>query len=149
MTFTAHVLIGTAIANRIPNPWLVGPIALATHLLCDAIPHWDLGTNWRKRTKIVTGFWASFETVSAVTLALFFFSSRVPSLISLYVSLVASLLPDWLEAPYYLFPKTTPKIFYYIYRVQSYIHSRMKLPWGIVTQILVVGIFWFLGFGAI
>jgi hypothetical protein len=48
--------------------------------------------------------------------------------------------------PYYLFLPKSPKIFYEIYRIQSYFHSKLKHPEGIITQILVVAAFLYVGF---
>ena len=51
MTATGHALIGTVIAAKIVNPALAIPIALGSHFLADAIPHWDTGTNRDKKSK--------------------------------------------------------------------------------------------------
>lgn len=39
MTATAHAIIGTVIAAKVGNPVLAVPIALASHIIADAIPH--------------------------------------------------------------------------------------------------------------
>lgn len=42
MTATNHALTGAAVAVVVRQPLLVAPVAFASHLLCDAIPHWKL-----------------------------------------------------------------------------------------------------------
>lgn len=39
MTATNHALTGAIIGLSLHNPWLAVPAALASHLVCDAIPH--------------------------------------------------------------------------------------------------------------
>jgi hypothetical protein len=145
MTFVAHTLIGAAIAAKITNPYLAGPIALCSHFLCDMIPHWDLGTSWRNRPKKITGTLAIIETFIAIFGTYFLFINIIKSPILLITVIFFSLLPDWLEAPYFMFANS-PKIFKYVYKIQSFLHSRLPAPWGIYTQILVVIIFLFFGF---
>lgn len=147
MTSISHALIGASIAARINNPLAAGVISLISHFTCDAIPHWDLGTNWRQRPKIVTGTLAILETLIALLGTYFLFVSRVRSTEVLFVCLIMSLIPDWLEVPYYLLLPNSPKSFYWIYKVQSLIHSRLQAPMGVITQIVVVGLFLWIGFG--
>ncbi|MBI4058354.1 hypothetical protein HY408_01170 [Candidatus Gottesmanbacteria bacterium] len=146
MTSISHALIGAAIASKIPNPYLAGTLAFATHFLCDMIPHWDLGTNWRKRSRFATGTLAIIETCIAMFGTYTLFSIYVPNTTTLALAIVASLLPDWLEVPYYILLPHPPKVFYYIYRTQSYLHSRLQAPMGILTQMIVVGVFLGVGF---
>lgn len=145
MTAISHALIGASIAAKVSSPLAAGSIAFGTHFLCDIVPHWDFGTNWRLRPKIVTGALAIAETLIALIGGYFLFTSLVPNQMTLAIAIVASLLPDWLEAPYYIFPKA-PRIFYHLYKIQSRLHSRMQAPAGIYTQIIVVGLFLIIGF---
>ncbi len=145
MTSISHALIGAAIANRIHNPAAAATISFATHFFCDAIPHWDLGTNWRLRPKIVTGTLAIVETLIALFGTYALFSEITPHL-TLALAIIFSLLPDWLEAPYYLLLPTPPKFFYYSYKLQSYFHERLGWPLGAITQASVVAIFLWVGF---
>lgn len=41
MTATNHALTGAAIAVTIRQPLLALPLALLSHFICDAVPHWD------------------------------------------------------------------------------------------------------------
>jgi hypothetical protein len=146
MTSISHALIGAAIAGKISDPILACTIAIGTHLLCDMIPHWDLGTNWRSRQKVVTGALAIAETLIALIATYFIFAPLVANQFLLAATIVASLIPDWIEAPYFLLMPHSPKFFYHMYKWQSYFHSRLVWPWGAVTQVVVVGLFLFVGF---
>ena len=146
MTSVSHALIGAAIAAKITDPVTAGCVAFGVHFLCDAIPHWDLGTNWRLRPRTVTGTLAIIETLVALAGTFIIFQNLVANQLTLTMSIIASLLPDWLEAPYYLLMPHPPKVFYYMYKVQSKIHSRLQAPWGVVTQIVTVGLFLMWGF---
>ena len=42
MTATNHALTGAAIATVIRQPYLVVPLAFASHFFCDSLPHFDL-----------------------------------------------------------------------------------------------------------
>ena len=146
MTSISHALIGAAIAAKVTDPVTAGCIAFGVHFLCDAIPHWDLGTNWRLRPRLVTGTLAITETLVALFATFFIFKHLVPNQLVLAITITASLLPDWLEAPYYLLMPHPPKFFYYMYKIQSKLHSRMQAPWGVITQIVTVGLFLVWGF---
>ena len=145
MTSVSHALIGASIAARITNPWLAGATALVTHFVCDAIPHWDLGTNWRTRSRLITGLMAIGETILAVTATFLIFRNFVnPNL--LLISVFFSLVPDWAEVPYYITLPDSPKIFQKIYQLQGVFHSKLNHPHGIITQVLVVAAFLTVGF---
>src|SRR5690242_12904887 len=100
MTATAHALVAGAIARHIPNPYLALPLALCSHFIMDSVPHWDFGTNWRGRSKKMTGALAIFETTLGITVTYFLFAGKVSTPL-LFATIFASELPDWLEAPYY------------------------------------------------
>lgn len=146
MTSLSHALIGAAIAAKIGDPVSAMVIAFGTHFICDAIPHWDLGTNWRLRPKVITGTLAVVETLIAIFLPFFLFRNFVPNEFTLSLAIMMSLLPDWLEAPYYLLMPNSPKFFYYMYKGQSLLHERLEAPWGVITQVVVVGLFLIVGF---
>ena len=145
MTSVSHALIGAAIAAKIGNPYLAASTSLVAHFACDAIPHWDLGTNWRSRRRLITGVLAILETLFAITFTFLIFKNFVNPTV-LIVSVFFSLLPDWAEVPYYLLLPNSPKFFHSIYKAQSHFHSKLKYPEGLFTQILVVLLFLFVGF---
>lgn len=149
MTATAHALVSGAIAVAIHNPILAYPLSFASHFLMDAIPHWDIGTNWRNRTKLVTGSIAILDTILGFSLAYFLFSGKADEQV-LLLSMVFGNLPDWMEAPYYIFfanpngEKPTRhssfwnKLTYRIYKTENILHTKAQFPFGIYTQIATV-----------
>lgn len=152
MTATAHALVAAAIARAVPNPYLAIPLAITSHFIMDAIPHWDMGTDWRKRSKALTGALAIGETALGITLAYFLFRGKVetPLLLS---TIFASELPDWLEAPWYIFFARNntkgvsgnagfwERVSYRIYRRENIIHAKANLPFGLISQIVTVAFF--------
>jgi len=152
MTATAHAIVAGAIYRAIPNPAFSVPLAFASHFIMDAMPHWDFGTNWRKRSKTQTGMLAIAETVIGITLAYFLFQGKGDSL-PLLATIIASELPDWMEAPWYIFfanknkhkPKKRAgfweKLAYRIYQTENIFHAKTDAPFGIFTQIATVGFF--------
>lgn len=149
MMATAHTLVAGAIAVKIGDPVLASSLAFASHFVLDSIPHWDFGTSWRKRTKLSTGLFAIADTVFGVGLAWVLFSKHANPFL-LAACLVLSLLPDWLEAPWYIFfadphhvgPKKNAgiieKLTYAMYKTTNKAHTKAPYPWGILSQIAVV-----------
>lgn len=50
MTATNHVMTGAVIGAAIGNPWLALPAALLSHVVMDALPHFDLSTDHTSRS---------------------------------------------------------------------------------------------------
>lgn len=152
MTATAHALVAGAIARAVPNPYIAIPLAITSHFIMDGVPHWDIGTDWRSRSKIVTGALAVGETLLGITLAYFLFQGKVDGTL-LLATIAASELPDWLEAPYYIFfarqntkekiknPGFWGKLTYAIYKKENIIHAKASFPFGVLTQIVTVAFF--------
>ena len=139
MTATGHALVGTVIAAKVGNPALAIPIALASHFLCDALPHWDTGYDRENQSKtrfvaataidVVLGFVLSW------TLIVLFFPST--NLLYAFLIIIVSELPDWLTAPYLFFDlKIQP--FLSIYKLQKKFDTELDLPWGFINQAAVL-----------
>ena len=136
MTATGHAVIGTLIAAKIGNPYLAIPIAIVSHIAGDMFPHWDSGTNSKKKSPkrmfiessidVIVGF-----VVSYLIIALVFPQTNLPYA---FVIIIASQLPDWISAPYTIFKLNVP-FFKAIYRFQSAINSKLDKPWGIINQV--------------
>jgi hypothetical protein len=150
MTATAHTLIAGAIAAHIQNPYLAGILSLGSHFVVDSIPHWDLGTNWKMRPKWATGVYAISENLIGITVAYFLYAQKV-SPVPLLIIICLSVLPDWMESPWYIFyaPKDTTspsendgiarKLTYSIYKIENYFHTKTtNMILGILTQIFTV-----------
>jgi hypothetical protein len=139
MTATGHALVGTVIAAKIGNPALAIPIALASHFLCDALPHWDTGHGRENQTK------ARFVTATVIDVLLSFILSYLliilffPTTNLLYAFLIIIIcqLPDWLTVPYlFLNWKFAP--FTWIYEIQKRFDSSIGLPWGFINQAVAI-----------
>lgn len=152
MTSTAHAMVAGAIAAHFSNPVTAIGIAITTHFIMDSIPHWDLGTDWRSRSKMTTGIYAILETLFGITLAITVYHSVVAFPL-LLITIIASVLPDWLEAPWYIWYANQrshgpskkagliEKISYGFYKIPNVFHAKAQLPFGILTQIIMVGFF--------
>lgn len=57
MLLSIHVLTGAVISLAVQQPLVSAPVAFATHLLLDAVPHWNYPVP-RKRT--LSSFWEAF-----------------------------------------------------------------------------------------
>ena len=149
MTATAHALVAGAIAAHFQNPAFAVPIALTSHYIMDSIPHWDFGTNWRNRPKQQTGILAITETLTGIGIAFAFYHSLVAFPL-LAITISASLLPDWLETPWYILyanaKKHSPtpkagigeKIAYGLYKIPNIFHAKAAFPIGVYTQLVTV-----------
>lgn len=155
MTSTSHALVAGALAKSVPDPLLAFILSYATHFMLDSIPHWDFGTNWRSRPKRMTATYAIAETIFGIIVSYIFFGRFLP-FFHWALTVSASLLPDWLETPWYIFyahqNKIEPdkhagiveKIAYGFYKIPNMFHAKAQLPIGIYTQIAAVVFFIFL-----
>lgn len=136
MTATSHSLAGASLAKLIPNPYLAIPLALFSNFALDFIPHWDTGTGWHHRPKIITFLITGLDVFVGLVLSWWLFSSTVNPRYLLIV-IFAATLPDWIEAPYIFLNWDFPP-FNWLYRVQSRFHGRDGTIRGVVTQIVVI-----------
>lgn len=145
MTATAHALIGASLAVKITNPFVGIPLAILSHFLLDLIPHWDEGTNHREKSLAKIRLEATFDVLLGFALAFLIFRN-LSDPVYLFAMIIAAQLPDWLEAPAAWFNVKIPP-FSWMDWLGHNLQSRMQLPWGLVTQIVVVGIFVFAAVG--
>lgn len=137
MTATGHAIIGAVIAAKFTNPALAIPLAITSHFIADAIPHWDIATHRKEKAKanlileafsdVILGFALSF------LILVFFFPATNPSYAFLMIILSQS--PDWLTAPYYFFGI---KSFKWAYKLQKFFDRDLDKPWGIITQVAIL-----------
>lgn len=138
MTATAHALIGASIAAKVINPYIGIPLAIASHFVADLIPHWDAGTNHRKKTLTRLKLEATLDVLLGFGLAFLIFRNTVDP-IYLFVMIISAQLPDWIEAPSWMFGLKIPP-FSWMDWLGHNLQTRMQLPWGLVTQIVIVGL---------
>lgn len=138
MTATAHALIGASIAAKVINPYLGIPLAIASHFLADLVPHWDAGTNHKKKSLNRFKLEAALDVLLGFALAFIIFRNIVDP-VYLFVMVISSQLPDWLKAPSDMFGFKVPP-FSWLDWLGHKLQSRMQLPWGLVTQVVIVGL---------
>ncbi len=140
MTATAHAVIGVAIAATITNPVLAIPLAFASHILADSIPHWDTGTHRREKGKKKYFMHSFYDGLLGIAATIFMAQFVFPetSLLYAFVIVFFSELLDFLQAPYLFFDLKSP--FIYFYKFQKLFDHKLDKPWGIITQILAVSI---------
>jgi len=138
MTATAHALIGASLAVKIANPIVGIPLAILSHFLADLIPHWDLGTNHRQKSLLRLKTETTLDVLLGYALVFLIFRNMA-DIRYLFIMAFAAQLPDWLEAPVFMFGVKIPP-FTWLDWLGHKIQSRIQLPWGLITQIIVVGI---------
>ena len=139
MTATGHALVGTVIAAKVGNPALAIPIALASHFLCDAIPHWDTGYDRENQSK------TRFVTASTIDVLLGFVLSYLLIVIFFpatnityaFLLVIMAQLPDWATVPYLFLDWDFPP-FNWFYECQKKFDSSIGLPWGLVNQVVAI-----------
>lgn len=138
MTATAHALIGASIATRIANPLIGIPLAILSHFIADLIPHWDEGTNHRQKSIVRIRLEAALDVLLGFSLVFLLFGNRIEP-VYLYSMVIAAQLPDWLKTPSWMFGLKVPP-FSWLDWLGHKIQNRLQLPWGLVTQVVVVGL---------
>lgn len=139
MTATGHAIIGTVIAAKIGNPTLAIPIAIASHAVADAIPHWDTATHRKEKGKTRVLKEAALDVLFGFLLSFIILELLFPyvSLSYAFVVIIASQALDWLMAPYYFWNlKFAP--FVWAYEFQKSIERRLDKPWGIINQLILL-----------
>ncbi len=140
MTATAHALIGASIAAKITNPIIGIPLAIASHFAADLVPHWDAGTNHKNKSATRLKLEATLDVLLGFALVLLIFRNlAVANPLYLFSMVIAAQLPDWLEAPSWMFGFKIPPFSWMDYLGHK-LQSRMQLPWGLVTQVVTVGL---------
>lgn len=139
MTATAHALIGGAIASSVSSPGLALFLSAASHPLVDLIPHWDVGRDWRKKTKTELFLEASADLILGFIISYLIFGRSLNFWYFLAVIFVGEVW-DILEAPYWFFNWNFPP-FSWVYQIGHRCQGRASfLPWGFLTQVATVGI---------
>lgn len=139
MTATGHAIIGTVIAAKIGNPSLAVPIAIASHIVADATPHWDTATNLEKKGLKRVIFDSFIDVILGFALSLIIIIILFPKT-SLYYTFFLILISqglDWLTVPYYFFNIKIPP-FTWAYMLQKHFDNEQDKPWGIINQAAIL-----------
>ncbi len=138
-----HVLVGIAIAAKIPFPALSIPLALGSHFVLDMLPHWNphLNTEMKQHGKISSQTRAIIVgdfLISGAAILLFSSMADSPMQMSnIALCGITAMVPDLIEAPYFFFHIKTKLLEKWI-RLQKAIQTDAGPVTGIITQILVV-----------
>lgn len=139
MLDASHAIIGASLAKIIPNPYIGFPVSLISHFVADLCPHWDFMTRKTKRSKLNIVLISLMDAFIGFAIGYLIFRSTVPNWYLLSMMFTAQ-LPDWIEGPYHVFNFNFPP-FSSVKKLQSKLHFKMNLPWGLVVQVVVVLLF--------
>lgn len=147
MLLTPHVFVGVAIAKAVPNPLVAVPLSLLMHFLGDLFPHWDFYSNTSKEERLKgwrpVAVMADLGLGIAVGLTFTLYALWVkndPSLaVRTFLCGIVSVLPDALEAPH-IFTNSKYRFVEKLTEIQRKIQTQAPLPWGIITQVVVVAL---------
>jgi hypothetical protein len=145
MVATAHALVGGAIAAAsVSNPGLALVASAVSHPLMDLIPHWDFGYNWKEKSKTKLFIESVLDLGVGFVLAYLLFGQNLNFWYFTAVIFAAEFW-DMMETPYWFLKWNFPP-FSTIYNVQSRMQNKQALPWGVVTQVVVVlAVIWIIG----
>lgn len=151
MLETPHVLVGVAIATKIPDPIIALPLAFASHFVLDVIPHWNPHLNTeliryghvtRKSTVIV-----AVDVAISLALGLLValnFSQNSSHMLTIALGGLAGVLPDVIEGPYF-FLKWRSKLIQRWLAFQKSIQTDTTVVPGLSTQLAtIVAAFWWI-----
>ena len=149
MLLTPHTFVGLAIGASVSNPYIAVPLSFVMHFFGDKVPHWDFYSNTEKHQR--REGWRPIAVMADLVAGVFvgltatYYSLWVLNDTSLATNIflcgIASVLPDALEGPY-IFMKKEPKLLRPITLVQKKMQFQAPLPWGMITQIIVVLVSW-------
>lgn len=153
MLQTPHVIVGTAIAIKVANPYLAIPLALASHFVLDRVPHWNPHTYTeamkfgipKKQTIMLT----IIDIGVAFILGLFIASQSLPDYNRAFIVLLAafaSVLPDIAKYPFFLFKNFRKGLYKKYVDWERSMQTDVSLVPGVLTQlsIIIVGLWWLL-----
>ncbi len=154
-----HALTGALIASKIPYPIVYVPLTIGMHYLCDWIPHWDMGTGLstgkRKRSTAIilelfelgiTGILIYFFFIKDMGIAPLDIGANIQNSAATHIwfGALMGITPDLIEAPRN-FLKWEPKLIKPLNKLHnSFHHSTPNMIVGLLPQVILVGLIWFL-----
>jgi hypothetical protein len=141
---TPHVAVGAAIATKIPNPLISIPLALASHIVLDRIPHWNphFYTETQKygHPKKESIVFSIADVALSVGLGLYVASRALPDQGHFWTILLASfaaVAPDVVKGPYF-FLKNRSKLLKDWVHFERSIQVETNFAFGMLSQAAVV-----------
>jgi hypothetical protein len=136
MTATNHALTGAAIAAAVKQPFLAVPLALASHFVCDFLPHFDIPMKFGSKRMYT---WVILDSLTAIGFAIFLLVMGVSNPVILTLAAIAAMSPDlaWL---YYGLRGLQGQLNKYdpLTRFHHKIQRRLALP-GLIIEIVWAG----------
>ncbi len=151
MLQTPHVIVGTAIAIKVGNPYLAIPLALASHFVLDRVPHWNPHTYTEAMKfgipKKQTILLVLIDIGLAFGLGLLIASQFLPDyrrVLIILLAAFAAVLPDIAKYPFFLFKKARKGLYKKYVDWERSMQTDVSLAPGVLTQlsIIVVGAWW-------
>lgn len=137
MLTTTHALTGGFITTKVENPALSLPLILLVHYAMDLIPHWDFGTGLKKRGRAKTAFFGTVELFVSLAASWLLFQKNHPISLVLWMGILLSLTPDFLEAPSLFLGLEFPFL-NKLSAIHRRSHRRCLLPLGLLPQIIII-----------
>jgi len=146
MLLTPHTFVGMAVAVSVPNPYIAVPLSFVLHFFGDKVPHWDFFSNTRVEERLkgwrIFAVMADFGLAIAAGLTLTFYAlwalQNSALALNIFLCCFASTLPDALEAPHLYFGISDP-VTRGLTKIQHKMQFQAPLPWGIISQLVVIG----------
>lgn len=151
MLETPHVMVGAAIATKIPNPFVAIPLAFVSHLVLDRVPHWNPHfytetQKYGKPTKKSTIFEVA-DSLLGLAVGLYFASRVLPDYghaATIVAACLASVLSDQIKLPYFFLNIRTGFLKKWTDFERSIQANAPVIP-GIITQVVVaLSAYWWL-----
>jgi hypothetical protein len=146
MLSISHAITGAFIATKLPHPLLYIPLIFASHYLEDWIPHWDVGTGLssgkRKRHSAIV--LELGELVITFALIYLFWQHGHPELnVNAWLGGGIALMPDFMEAPRNFLKWEPPFLKPFNELHGLFHHSTHNIAFGLLPQVVVVGLIFF------
>ena len=151
MLETPHVVLGAAIATKIPNPWIAIPLAFASHFVLEKVPHWNphINTEIKKYGHVTTKSTIIIVIDSTLALAVGSYVAwlalpNTAHAATILLASLASVMPDLIEAPYF-FLKLRSRFILKWLAFQKSIQVDITPFWGLLFQtITILACFWWI-----
>jgi hypothetical protein len=148
MLSISHGLTGAFIASKIHNPILVIPLIFISHYIEDWIPHWDVGTGLstgkRKKSTAIKLELVELVITLGLVWAFTYVAAPAPAW-HIWWGLFVALVPDFMEAPRN-FLKWEPGFLKAFNNLHGqFHHSTPNMLLGLLPQVVVVAIIFWLG----
>ena len=147
VTATNHALTGALIGMTIVNPVIAIPLAIISHFVLDAIPHYDAsGTDVERigsRRLVYEQLLLGGVLCFLIVLALFL--TRPQHWLTAAICAFLATSPDLLWIPRFLHVRRTGRDM----KLNSFLRFHNWIQWWTAPKLMWVELAWFLGMGAL